>query len=60
MYKRQVEDNRDGYRSAASADIKCFINPGELHDKSVFDSVDNISANPARAVMSVVKQTIAT
>ena len=30
-----VEDNRDGYRSAKSADIKCFVNPGAFHDESV-------------------------
>lgn len=54
-----VEDNRDGYRSAKSADIKCFVNPGAFHDKSVFDAADDISADPARSIMSAVKHTIA-
>ena len=54
-----VEDNRDGYRSAKSADIKCFANPGAFHDKSVFDAADVISADPAGSVMSAVKHTIA-
>ena len=54
-----VEDNRDGYRSAKSADIKCFVNPGAFHDKSVFDAADDISADPARPIMSAVKHTIA-
>ena len=54
-----VEDNRDGYRSAKSADIKCFVNPGAFHDKSVFDAADDISADPAGSIMSAVKHTIA-
>ena len=54
-----VEDNRDGYRSAKSADIKCFVNPGAFHDKSVFDAADDISADPAGCIMSAVKHTIA-
>lgn len=54
-----VEDNRDGYRSAKSADIKCFVNPGAFHDESVFDAADDISADPAGCIMSAVKHTIA-
>jgi HAD superfamily hydrolase (TIGR01509 family) len=54
-----VEDNRDGYRSAKSADIKCFDNPGAFHDKSVFDANADISADPAGSIMSAVKHTIA-
>ena len=54
-----VEDNRDGYRSAKSADIKCFVNPGAFHDESVFDAADDISADPAGSIMSAVKHTIA-
>lgn len=54
-----VEDNRDGYRSAKSADIKCFVNPGAFHDKSVFDAADDISADPAGSIISAVKHTIA-
>jgi HAD superfamily hydrolase (TIGR01509 family) len=54
-----VEDNRDGYRSAKSADIKCFVNPGAFHDRSVFDAADDISADPAGSIMSAVKHTIA-
>lgn len=54
-----VEDNRDGYRSAKSADIKCFVNPGAFHDESVFDAADDISADPAGSIISAVKHTIA-
>ena len=54
-----VEDNRDGYRSAKSADIKCFVNPGAFHDKSVFDAADDISADPAGSIISAVKHKIA-
>jgi len=54
-----VEDNRDGYRSAKSADIKCFINPSAFHDKSAFDAVDDISADPAGSIVSAVNHTIA-
>ena len=54
-----VEDNSDGYRSAKSADIKCFVNPGAFHDKSVFDAADDISADPAGSIISAVKHKIA-
>lgn len=54
-----VEDNRDGYRSAKSADIKCFVNPGAFHDKSVFDAADDISADPADSIILAVKHKIA-
>ena len=54
-----VEDNRDGYRSAKSANIKCFVNPGAFHDKSVFDAADDISADPAGSIISAVKHKIA-
>lgn len=54
-----VEDNRDGYRSAKSANIKCFVNPGAFHDESVFDAADDVSADPAGSIMSAVKHKIA-